>query len=133
MASASAAAMRRVRLCARPLAVRGATHGLLTCGSSRFSSGSATRGGGGGHDGHAAISDTTLSRGGRDGRDGRGFLIKNTSNSVYLMQCPTAEAVSKGIRETADLPHIVVAGESNAGKSSLLNHLLKKSLAKVRR
>ena len=47
------------------------------------------------------------------------------------MRRPTAEEVAQGVRETDDLPHIAVAGESNAGKSSLLNHLLKKELAKA--
>jgi len=38
----------------------------------------------------------------------------------------------QGLIETADLPHICIAGESNAGKSSLLNHLMqKKNLAKA--
>ena len=40
--------------------------------------------------------------------------------------------LAQGLLEVGDLPHMCVAGESNAGKSSLLNHLLrKKNLARA--
>jgi len=64
--------------------------------------------------------------------DGDDFLIKNSHNKVALLKCPTRQVLQQGILETADLPHICIAGESNAGKSSLINHLLsKKSLARA--
>ena len=53
-------------------------------------------------------------------------------NDVLRLECPTPPVLQQGLIETAQLPHICIAGESNAGKSSLINHLLnKKSLAKA--
>lgn len=53
-------------------------------------------------------------------------------NDVQKLTCPTPQVLQQGMLETQDLPHICVAGESNAGKSSLINHLLgKHSLAKA--
>ena len=52
-------------------------------------------------------------------------------NDVLRLQCPNPQVLQQGILETAELPQICIAGESNAGKSSLINHMLnKKSLAK---
>ena len=60
------------------------------------------------------------------------FLIENSKNDVSRLLCPTRQVLQQGIIETAELPHICIAGESNAGKSSLINHLLAKhSLAKA--
>ena len=60
------------------------------------------------------------------------FLIENSRNSVSRLMCPTRQVLQQGIIETAALPHVCIAGESNAGKSSLINHLLrKKNLAKA--
>jgi GTP-binding protein len=60
------------------------------------------------------------------------YLIENKSNNVAKLMCPTREVLYQGILETASLPHVCIAGESNAGKSSLINHLLHKhSLAKA--
>jgi GTP-binding protein len=59
------------------------------------------------------------------------FLIRNARNDVHVFECPDAEELRVGLAETAGLPHICVAGESNAGKSSLINHLLKKKLARA--
>jgi len=60
------------------------------------------------------------------------FLIENSKNQVARLMCPTRQVLQQGIIETAALPHVCIAGESNAGKSSLINHLLAKhSLAKA--
>jgi len=62
----------------------------------------------------------------------KSFLIENRHNAVSRLMCPTRQVLQQGILETANLPHICIAGESNAGKSSLINHLLHKhSLAKA--
>ncbi len=62
----------------------------------------------------------------------REFLIANSHNEVRRLECSTPAVVRQGLLETAGLPHICVAGESNAGKSSLINHLLhKKNLARA--
>ncbi len=61
-----------------------------------------------------------------------GYLIENKHNEVARLMCPTRQVLQQGILETAGLPHVCIAGESNAGKSSLINHLLHKhSLAKA--
>ena len=60
------------------------------------------------------------------------FLIANSGNDVAVLKCPTPFVLQQGLLETQGLPHICIAGESNAGKSSLINHLLhKKSLARA--
>ena len=60
------------------------------------------------------------------------FLIANSGNDVSVLKCPTPAVLQQGLLETAGLPQICIAGESNAGKSSLINHLLrKKSLARA--
>ena len=65
-------------------------------------------------------------------QQGQGFLIENSHNDVSRLLCPTRQVLEQGMLETASLPHICIAGESNAGKSSLINHLLhKRSLAKA--
>ena len=65
------------------------------------------------------------------GKGNDDFVVRNDRNDVRVLQCPTPPVLRQGIAETAGLPHICVAGESNAGKSSLINHLLKKKLAKA--
>jgi len=65
------------------------------------------------------------------GTEERKFLVRNDRNDVELLQCPNPQMVGQGLLELGGLPHICVAGESNAGKSSLINHLLKKSLARA--
>ena len=59
------------------------------------------------------------------------FLVRNERNEVELLQCPSKAMVRQAMVELGDLPHICVAGESNAGKSSLINHLLRKQLARA--
>jgi len=60
------------------------------------------------------------------------YLIENKRNEVTRLMCPTRQVMQQGIIETTTLPHICIAGESNAGKSSLINHLLQKhNLAKA--
>jgi GTP-binding protein EngB required for normal cell division len=59
------------------------------------------------------------------------FLVRNNRNEVQLLQCPSMAVLRQGLLETSGLPHICVAGESNTGKSSMINHLLKKKLAKA--
>lgn len=59
------------------------------------------------------------------------FLVRNERNDVHIIQCPTAGVLKQAMLELGGLPHICVAGESNAGKSSLINHLLKKQLARA--
>ena len=60
------------------------------------------------------------------------FLVANSGNDVAVLKCPTPFVLQQGLLETKGLPHICIAGESNAGKSSLINHLLhKKSLARA--
>ena len=62
----------------------------------------------------------------------RRFLIGNSGNDVQRLQCTSPQILRQGLFETSALPHVCVAGESNAGKSSLINHLLaKKGLAKA--
>ena len=62
---------------------------------------------------------------------GRKYMI-DKQNDVSRLLCPTPQILDQGLLETQHLPHICIAGESNAGKSSLINHLLKKhSLAKA--
>ena len=59
-------------------------------------------------------------------------MIENKHNDVQRLLCPTPQVLQQGLLETRDLPHVCIAGESNAGKSSLINHLLSKhSLAKA--
>ncbi len=59
------------------------------------------------------------------------FLVRNDRNDVQLLQCGNRQLLEQGLLETDELPHVCVAGESNAGKSSLINHLLKKKLARA--
>ena len=60
------------------------------------------------------------------------FLVRNDRNDVQLLSCPTMPVLEQGLLELYSEPHICVAGESNAGKSSLINHLLgKKNLARA--
>lgn len=60
------------------------------------------------------------------------FLIGNSFNNVSKLACTKSDIIYQGILETDRLPHICICGESNAGKSSLINHLLKKdNLAKA--
>eukprot|EP00965_Chrysotila_dentata_P249108 6208715-Pleurochrysis_carterae.AAC.6 len=54
------------------------------------------------------------------------FLVRNVRNDVRVLRCGSSQMLEQGILELQELPHICVAGESNAGKSSLINHLLKK-------
>ncbi|KAL3916960.1 MAG: hypothetical protein SGPRY_006603, partial [Prymnesium sp.] len=62
----------------------------------------------------------------------REFLVNNDRNDVQVLQCANTQMVDQGLMELGELPHICVAGESNAGKSSLINHLLrKKNLARA--
>lgn len=67
----------------------------------------------------------------RSGKTEEDFLVRNDRNDVKLLQCPSLDVLRQGLSETSGLPHVCVAGESNAGKSSLINHLLKKSHAKA--
>ena len=62
---------------------------------------------------------------------GDDFLVRNERNDVQLLPCANRQLLEQGVLETVELPHICVAGESNAGKSSLINHLLKKKLARA--
>lgn len=65
-------------------------------------------------------------------KDEEKFLIANSGNDVAVLKCPTPFVLQQGLLETQGIPQICIAGESNAGKSSLINHLLhKKSLAKA--
>jgi len=61
----------------------------------------------------------------------REFLVRNDRNDVEVLKCATPQMVGQGLLELGGLPHVCVAGESNSGKSSLINHLLKKNLAKA--
>lgn len=76
--------------------------------------------------------DTTHSKVSAGEDDEKRFLIGNTRNDVSILKCDTKQVLKQGLLETSGLPHVCVAGESNAGKSSLINHLLvKKNLAKA--
>ena len=55
------------------------------------------------------------------------FLVRNKRNDVQVLSCPSLAVLEQGLLELSAEPHICVAGESNAGKSSLINHLLCKS------
>ena len=60
------------------------------------------------------------------------FLVRNSRNDVQVLSCPNMAVLEQGLMELGSEPHICVAGESNAGKSSLINHLLvKKNLARA--
>jgi len=67
----------------------------------------------------------------RSGKLEDDFLVRNDRNDVQVLQCPSIAVLRQGMAETSALPHLCVAGESNAGKSSMINHLLKKNLAKA--
>lgn len=54
------------------------------------------------------------------------FLISNKYNQVQTRRCANQLQLQEGAAEWAAVPHICVAGMSNAGKSSLVNHLLVK-------
>ena len=58
-------------------------------------------------------------------------LVHNKGNKVELYRCWNSEKIGEGLRATGQLPHFCVAGESNAGKSSLLNHLLKMDIVRA--
>ena len=64
-------------------------------------------------------------------KEERSFIVRNDRNDVEVLQCANPQMVEQGLLELGGLPHVCVAGESNSGKSSLINHLLKKKLAKV--
>ena len=79
----------------------------------------------------AEEAEPKTARGGDSFHDGD-FLIRNDRNAVDVLKCANKPMLAQGLLEVGDLPHICVAGESNAGKSSLLNHLLrKKNLARA--
>ena len=79
----------------------------------------------------AEEAEPKAARGGDSFHDGD-FLIRNDRNAVDVLKCANKPMLAQGLLEVGDLPHICVAGESNAGKSSLLNHLLrKKNLARA--
>ena len=59
--------------------------------------------------------------------DSKEFLVRNKRNDVQVLSCPSTAVLEQGLLELSSEPHICVAGESNAGKSSLINHLLCKS------
>ena len=60
------------------------------------------------------------------------FLIRNTKdNQVDIVSCPTPAKLQKALLRFEALPHLAVMGESNAGKSSLINSLLRKEHAKA--
>ncbi|KAJ1456298.1 hypothetical protein M885DRAFT_587222 [Pelagophyceae sp. CCMP2097] len=58
------------------------------------------------------------------------YMVKNHKNKVEVVRCSSIPEIKDACLRWNDLPHICVAGESNAGKSSLINHLLNKQLAK---
>ncbi|KAL1526342.1 hypothetical protein AB1Y20_015056 [Prymnesium parvum] len=65
-------------------------------------------------------------------REERDFLVRNDRNDVEVLSCSNSQMLAQGLLELGELPHVCVAGESNAGKSSLINHLLrKKNLARA--
>jgi len=59
--------------------------------------------------------------------------VDNKKNSAVAVRCETEDAIAEALEGVAGaLPHICVAGVSNAGKSSMINHLIvKKNLAKA--
>lgn len=78
--------------------------------------------------------ESTVTAEGGDGEPmvSRKHLIDNKDNEVHRLFCGTPQVLQQGLLETTSLKHICIAGESNAGKSSLINHLLAKgSLAKA--
>eukprot|EP00466_Bigelowiella_natans_P020795 jgi/Bigna1/89572/estExt_fgenesh1_pg.C_510148 len=60
-------------------------------------------------------------------------LVSNKFNKVQVHRCESAESISEALEGKAGkLPHLCVAGVSNAGKSSMINHLLvKKNIARA--
>ena len=82
------------------------------------------------HPHSAAMLSTTAAAASATGAEDD-FLVRNERNEVELLQCPSKAMVRQAMVELGALPHICVAGESNAGKSSLINHLLRKQLARA--
>mmetsp|Transcript_30389 Transcript_30389/g.66644 ORF Transcript_30389/g.66644 Transcript_30389/m.66644 type:complete len:451 (+) Transcript_30389:36-1388(+) len=60
----------------------------------------------------------------------RGFLVRNDRNDVKVLRCETSRDLQDAMEQLRALPHFCAAGETNAGKSSMLNHLMKKQLAR---
>ncbi|GAB5373257.1 hypothetical protein AAMO2058_001735000 [Amorphochlora amoebiformis] len=59
-------------------------------------------------------------------------MVSNTYNNVKVYRCNEEEFLLSTLQRWKYLPQICVCGVSNAGKSSLINHLLKKNnLAKA--
>ncbi len=56
----------------------------------------------------------------------KNFLVRNDRNDVEVASCSSPSDLPVVLAQLPKLPHVVVAGETNAGKSSLINHLLKK-------
>lgn len=60
------------------------------------------------------------------------WQVRNDRNDVQVISCGSANDLPAVLEQLPKLPHVVVAGETNAGKSSLINHLLrKKNLARA--
>jgi len=58
--------------------------------------------------------------------------VENKYNEVTVIRCATQEAIEEAMQKLGEYPHVCVAGVSNAGKSSMINHLIvKKNLARA--
>mmetsp|Transcript_3141 Transcript_3141/g.4704 ORF Transcript_3141/g.4704 Transcript_3141/m.4704 type:complete len:250 (-) Transcript_3141:89-838(-) len=59
-------------------------------------------------------------------------LVDNKHNSVEVIRCDNEESVKIALKDLEKYPHVCIAGVSNAGKSSMINHLVRKrNLAKA--
>mmetsp|Transcript_15957 Transcript_15957/g.22383 ORF Transcript_15957/g.22383 Transcript_15957/m.22383 type:complete len:270 (-) Transcript_15957:185-994(-) len=60
-------------------------------------------------------------------------LVSNKFNKIQVHRCESAQSIAEALEgEAGKLPHFCVAGVSNAGKSSMINHLLvKKNIARA--
>lgn len=58
------------------------------------------------------------------------FLIGNKGNTVDILRCSNEAELSEAAARFGHLAQVCVAGESNAGKSSLLNHLVGRRVAR---
>lgn len=55
---------------------------------------------------------------------GAAHLIRNHGNRVEILRCTDASELAEAAERFGHLPQVCFAGESNAGKSSMLNHLV---------
>lgn len=58
------------------------------------------------------------------------YLIQTRGNKVEVARCGTSAELEAAAQRFGHLPQVCFAGESNAGKSSMLNHLVGRDVAR---